>query len=229
MAYHGRGYRGERKTLQQWWGVTSSAEWQHQQRTLLALDGANPVWEFALSLRRAIARDFGGYIDTSYWRDVAAKVLRHRDSGETVITSDGVTKADPRPEAETEARIKGVQHLIGRITRYEARFRADGILDENRHVTSVDAWDLGRASGMARWGLGARYCGLKEAESAVIEAGRAAARSYRSWQDFSAGYILGRCLHFDDEEFGEWYEDMVSAHRILMSEPGSPWLNIPFK
>lgn len=229
MAYHGRGYPGERKTLREWWGVTSSAEWEYQQRTLLALDGANPVWEFALSLRRAIARDFGGYMDTSYWREAAAKVLRHRDSGETVITPDGVTKAVPRPEAETEARIKGVQHLIGRITRYEARFRADGILDENRYVTSVDAWDLGRASGMARWGLGARYCGLKEAESAVIEAGRAAARSYRSWQDFSAGYILGRCLHFDDEEFGEWYEDMVTAHRILMSEPGSPWLNIPFK
>ncbi|WP_411148198.1 DUF1266 domain-containing protein [Streptomyces sp. A30] len=229
MAYHGRGYPGERKTLREWWGVTSPAEWNGRQRDLLALDGANPVWEFALSLRRTIAREFGGFVDTAYWRDAAAKVLRHRDAGETVITPDGVTKSDPRPEAETEARIKGVQHLIGRITRYEARFRADGLLDENRYVTSVDAWDLGRASGMARWGLGGRYCGLKEAESAVVEAGRSAARSHRSWQDFSAGYILGRCLHFDDEEFGEWYTDALDAHRILMSEPGSPWLNIPFR
>ncbi|WP_435845038.1 DUF1266 domain-containing protein [Streptomyces flaveolus] len=55
------------------------------------------------------------------------------------------------------------------------------------------------------------------------------ALTYRSWQDFSAGYILGRCLHFDEEDFGSWYTDMVDAHRILMSDPGSPWLNIPFR
>ncbi|OSZ62382.1 hypothetical protein OQI_00255 [Streptomyces pharetrae CZA14] len=59
--------------------------------------------------------------------------------------------------------------------------------------------------------------------------GRMAARSYRSWQDFSAGYILGRCLHFDEEEYGEWYTSMVDAHRILVSDPHSPWVNIPFR
>ncbi|WP_338106217.1 DUF1266 domain-containing protein [Streptomyces alboflavus] len=171
----------------------------------------------------------GGHVDASYWRQAAANVLRGRNTGETVITPDGVTRTDPRPAAETDARIEGVQRLIGRITRYEARMRADGILDENRYVTSVEAWDLGRASKMARWGLGARLCTPHEAEDAVRQAGQNAARSHRSWQDFSAGYILGRCLHFDDEEFGDWYEEMLSAHRILMSDPGSPWLNIPFR
>ncbi|MFG2604375.1 DUF1266 domain-containing protein [Streptomyces sp. NPDC048514] len=77
----------------------------------------------------------------------------------------GVTKTEPRPESEAEARVEGVHRLIGRITRYEARMRADGVLDENRYVSSVDAWDLGRASKMARWGLGARFGTLKEAES----------------------------------------------------------------
>ncbi|MEU3658282.1 DUF1266 domain-containing protein [Streptomyces sp. NPDC032940] len=120
-------------------------------------------------------------------------------------------------------------YCIGRISRYCARMRADGVLDENRYVTSVDAWDLGRASKMARWGLGARFGTLQEAEAAVVQAGRAAALAYRSWQDFSAGYILGRCLHFDEEDFGSWYTDMVDAHRILMTDPGSPWLNIPFR
>jgi hypothetical protein len=65
--------------------------------------------------------------------------------------------------------------------------RADGVLDENRYVSSVDSWDLGRASKMARWGLGARFGTLREAESAVIRAGRSPALSYKSWQDFSAG------------------------------------------
>ncbi|MGW3353909.1 DUF1266 domain-containing protein [Streptomyces bungoensis] len=229
MAYHGNGYPAEREQLREWWGVTGRAEWQEQQRALLDPDGANPVWEFALGLRRTIARDFGGHVDTAYWRDTVARVLRARAGGETVITADGVTTAPTAPEAETEARIKGVQHLVGRITRYEARFRADGVLDGNRFVTSVDAWNFGRASGMARWGLGARYCSLAEAESAVVEAGRVAARSYKSWQDFAAGYILGRCLHFDDEEFGSWYTDMVDVHRVLMSDPDSPWLTVPFQ
>ncbi|MEW2259338.1 DUF1266 domain-containing protein [Streptomyces sp. NPDC047869] len=229
MAYHGNGYTSERRLLREWWGVGSREEWQSQQRALLDPDGANPVWEFALELRRTIARDFGGHVDTGYWRDAVARVLRARAGGETVLTPDGVTTTPTVPEAETEARIKGVQHLIGRITRYEARFRADGILDGNRYVSSVDAWNFGRASGMARWGLGARYCSLPEAEAAVVEAGRAAARSYKSWQDFAAGYILGRCLHFDDEEFGNWYTDMVDVHRVLMSDPESPWLTVSFR
>ncbi|WP_435835620.1 DUF1266 domain-containing protein [Streptomyces avermitilis] len=229
MAWHGTGYGSERQRLREWWGITSREEWQYYLRSLLACDASSSVWEFALGLRRTIARDFGGHVDIGYWRQAAANVLRAGAGGSTVLSADGVTKSEPRPESETEAKIEGVQRLIGRITRYEARMRADGVLDEGRYVTSVEAWDLGRASKMARWGLGARFGTLQEAESAVVQAGRSAALSYRSWQDFSAAYILGRCLHFDEEEFGDWYQDMVSAHRILMSEPGSPWLNIPFK
>ncbi|MET7906704.1 DUF1266 domain-containing protein [Streptomyces avermitilis] len=229
MAWHGTGYGSERRRLREWWGITSREEWQYYLRSLLACDASSSVWEFTLGLRRTIARDFGGHVDIGYWRQAAANVLRAGAGGSTVLSTDGVTKSEPRPESETEAKIEGVQRLIGRITRYEARMRADGVLDEGRYVTSVEAWDLGRASKMARWGLGARFGTVQEAESAVVQAGRSAALSYRSWQDFSAAYILGRCLHFDEEEFGDWYQDMVSAHRILMSEPGSPWLNIPFK
>ncbi|MFF9275397.1 DUF1266 domain-containing protein [Streptomyces griseosporeus] len=229
MAWHGSGYPGERQRLREWWGITSREEWQSALRGLLACESHSSVWEFALSLRRTIARDFGGYVDTAYWREAAAKVIRANDAGHVVVNEDGVTKTEPRPESETEARVRGVQHLIGRIWRYEARMRADGVLPENRYVSSVDAWDLGRASKMARWGLGARFGTLQEAESAVVQAGRAAVLSYRSWQDFSAGYILGRCLHFDEEEFGDWYTDMVDAHRILMSQADSPWLTVPFQ
>ncbi|GGW74093.1 hypothetical protein GCM10010503_59400 [Streptomyces lucensis JCM 4490] len=229
MAWHGTGYPDERKRLAEWWGITTREEWQGCLRDLIACEQRSPVWDFALGVRRAIARDFGGYVDAGYWRQAVANVIRANSEGSVTVTESGVTKTDPRPEPEVQARIEGVQRLIGRITRYEARMRADGVLDENQYVSSVDAWDLGRASKMARWGLGARYGTLQEAESAVLQAGRAAAQSYKSWQAFSAGYILGRCLHFDDEEFGDWYQDVVEAHRILMSEPGSPWLDIPFR
>lgn len=230
MAWHGSGYDGERRRLREWWGITTREQWLHHLHRLLSCEASSPVWEFTLGLRRALARDFGGHVDTGYWRQAAASVLRGRRSdSEVAISPDSATATDPQPSAATEARVAGVQRLIGRITRYEARMRADGILDANRYVTSVDAWDLGRASKMARWGLGARFCTLQEAEAAVVQAGSNSARSHRSWQDFSAGYVLGRCLHFDDEEFGDWYGDMLNAHRILMSDPSSPWLNIPFR
>ncbi|GGS78750.1 DUF1266 domain-containing protein [Streptomyces cinerochromogenes] len=229
MAWHGTGYPGERKRLREWWGITTREQWQYYLRDLLACEQHSSVWDFALGLRRTIARDFGGHVDAGYWRQAAAEVIRARSEGSVVVGEDGVTKTEPRPQSEVEAHVEGVQRLIGRITRYEARMRADGVLDGNRYVSSVDAWDLGRASKMARWGLGARLGTLQEAEAAVLQAGRAAALSYKSWQDFSAGYILGRCLHFDDEEFGDWYQDMVKAHHILVSDPGSPWLTIPFR
>ncbi|WP_020141229.1 DUF1266 domain-containing protein [Streptomyces sp. 351MFTsu5.1] len=219
LAYHGHGYRADRRMLRSGWGITSHQEWQAQQRALLATEGARPDWEFALGLRRAIARESGGHVETGDWCDAAGRVLYRRAEGGAV----------PAPFAEAETRIKEIQQLIGRITRYEDRMRADGILREDQYIRSADAWDLGRASCMARWGLSTRYCDLPEAEAAVVEAGRRAAHCYESWEDFSRGFILGRCLHFDDEKFGSWYQEMVTVHKILASDPGSPWLNIPFR
>lgn len=82
---------------------------------------------------------------------------------------------------------------------------------------------------MAPWGLSTRYWDLAEAEAAVVEAGYKSARCYESWEDFSVAFVLGRCLQFDNEKFGSWYQDMVTVHRIPTSDPGSPWLNIPFR
>lgn len=231
MAYHGGGYTAERDRLSEWWGITSRADWQRTLELLLRAEMTSPVWEFTLGIRRSLALDFAGAVDVDHWRQVAERALWHNaaEAAEPRITPDGVTVAQPRSDAEVRSQVAGVRRLIGRITRYEARFRADGLLADGRFVRSVEAWDYGRASCMARWGLGARYCTLSEAEQAVLRAGRLSQANYRSWADFSAAYILGRCLHFDEEEFGDWYEEMVAAHRLLMSDPGSPWRNLPWK
>ncbi|MFC0597582.1 DUF1266 domain-containing protein [Streptomyces palmae] len=230
MAHHGIGYNDEKRRLKEWWGVTSRQEWAGTQKRLLEADMVSPVWEFALGVRRSLAQDFAGPVELDHWRHVAERVLRYNaaQGAQPRITPDGVTAARPRSTHEVEAEVAGVQRLIGRIARYEARFRADGLLAANAFVRSVEAWDYGRASGMARWGIAARYCTLQEAEQAVVAAGRASARNYRSWPEFSAAYILGRCLHFDEEEFGSWYEDMLTAHRALTTDPASPWLTIPW-
>ncbi|MEU7827659.1 MULTISPECIES: DUF1266 domain-containing protein [unclassified Nonomuraea] len=218
MGWHGTGYVRERRRLEEWWEITSREGWQHAQEELLKGRMSSSVWGFVLGIRGTLARDFGGAVEVDHWRQVTSRVIRHR-AAENATT----------PDSETEAEVAGAQRLIGRIIRYEARFRADGLLPEGGFVRTVEAWDYGRASKMARWGLGARYCDLAEAETAVLRAGAVSRINYRSWEEFSAAYILGRCLHFDEEEFGDWYGEMLNAHRILTTDPNSPWLNIPFR
>lgn len=186
---------------------------------------ASGVWEFVLQLRRSMALDFAGPVDVDHWRQAAGNVVRRRAeaTAEPRLSANGVAPGGTVTAAELEGQVSGVQRLIGRIARYEARFRADGLLPEGGFVRSVEAWDYGRASAMARWGLAARLCSLQEAEAAVVRAGRLVQFNYRSWEDFSAAYVLGRCLHFDEEEFGEWYETVLATHRALTTDPASPW------
>ncbi|MCX4823876.1 DUF1266 domain-containing protein [Streptomyces sp. NBC_01142] len=217
MGWHGTGFHSERERLLEWWGIASRVQWQAYEEQLLNGRMSDPMWEFALKIRRALADELGGAaVEAGLWRHVSESSMRGR--AQETGDADGLEEA-----------IDAVQQFIGRVTRYEARFRADGLLAENRQVRSVLAWDYGRASKMARWGLGARFCELPEAEAAVVRAGEVSKASYDSWEDFSAGYVLGRCLHFDGEEFGTWYGNMLDAHRILTTDPGSPWLNIPWK
>ncbi|NBE51148.1 DUF1266 domain-containing protein [Streptomyces sp. YC537] len=215
LSYHGHGFFIERKRLDKWWGVTSRAKWQEYQEELVTGQMVSRTWEFTLEVRRALSRQYGGTVDPTLWRETTERVMR--------------ANASDAGEPPSDSRIAGVKQLIGRITRYEARFRADGILPERGQVRSALAWDYGRAPNMARWGLASGYCDLREAESAVLRASRASKDEYTSWQDFAAGYILGRCLHFDEEEFGHWYTDMLDTYRLLMGSADSPWVSVPWK
>lgn len=231
LAYHGNGYTRERERLRKAWGITTPEDWHDVLRRMLAAEIVSPVWEFALRVRRVLASDFAGAVDVEHWRHAAASTLRRsaERAAEPQLTSEGVTVAEPRPTAEVEGEVAGVQRLIGRIARYEQRFRADGLLAEGDWVRSVEGWDYGRASQMARWGTGTRYGTLADAERGVLRAGEAARETYRSWEEFSAGYALGRCLHFDEEEFGEWYAGALATHLTLTTDPAGPWRNIPWR
>ncbi|OSC66737.1 hypothetical protein B5180_29810, partial [Streptomyces sp. BF-3] len=68
-----------------------------------------------------------------------------------------------------------------------------------------------------------------DAEAAIVYAGALSKSAYRSWEEFSAGYALGRVLRFDDEEYGPFYEQNVLAHRLLTESEGSPWRHIPWR
>ncbi|MBT2383513.1 DUF1266 domain-containing protein [Streptomyces sp. ISL-11] len=199
-------YEMDVRLLRESWGTSTPQDWQREMNALLAADNSPVGPEFALSVRRELSRESGVPLRPYVWRRACTALLADLDAP---------------PEADGE-----IQELIGRILRYEARFRADGLLPPEGYVRSAVGYDYGRAVGFARWGLSARLCPAEAAEGAILRAGALCRTAYDSWADFSAGYAVGRVLRFDTEEFGEWYENVLTAHRVLMSEPESPWRTI---
>jgi hypothetical protein len=122
--------------------------------------------------------------------------------------------------------VRALSAAAERVTRYEDRFRADGLI--GGVVSSVRVYDWGRAVNLARWGLRAGYCNRAEAENVVLRVGELCAAHYTSWADLSAGFALGRLLFFDDEDFPVHYVTVREAHRKLLDEADSPYRTMPW-
>lgn len=205
-------YEQDVKGLRASWDVTDRPGWQEQLTHLLHGRNSPPHPELALRVRRQLlaARD-GHPVDPREWSDAAL--------------------AETRGFSHDERDARAVLDAIGRILRYETRFREDGLLDAagpGSVVVSALAYDYGRAVNFARWGLGARHAGQQETEEAIVRAGELSRAVYTSWRAFSAGYTLGRALRFDEDSFGHMYTSALRPHVILSTHPESPWLNIPF-
>ena len=185
-----------RELLAESWGVTDHDSWREQIDALLVAENSDPAIQAVLDLRRRGDDEYAWQEAIAVW------------SGEKDL-----------PEETTTELVR----LSTRILRYEARFRADGVLAPDARIGSVYGYDFGRAVNLARWGRNAGFCAADEAEKCVLLAGDRARRTYGSWEEFSAGYTLGRMLRFDDDEFGEYYRRSVTAHRILVDDPASPW------
>ncbi|MGI5201803.1 DUF1266 domain-containing protein [Spirillospora sp. CA-108201] len=188
--------RDDRVLLERDWGVTDSESWRGQMDALLDARNSDPAVQMVLDRR-------GRGTGKPAWQEAIVAWCGERDISEQTV--------------------REVVELSEAVLRYEARFRADGLLPPDGRVESVYGYDFGRAVNMARWGLNAGYCDADEAEECVLTAGHRAHQVYASWQEFSAGYVLGRMLRFDEGEFGEWYERSLTGHRVLAEDPGSPW------
>nr|WP_243275121.1 DUF1266 domain-containing protein [Streptomyces albus] len=217
LDWHGAGYSSEVERLEESWGVTSREEWLETQQRLLECEVSPWYWDFVLGARIALEKErgSGARVDTGQWRDCVESTLRR------------VVKASD--EAEFASFVADMREMVGKILRYEARFRADGLLGPDETVRTVAAWDLGRGSQMARWGRGARYATRAEMYDALQRVSAGVRSTYTSWKQFSAAYVMGRCLHFDEERFGEWYTSVLEAHRALVRAPRSPWNTVPFQ
>ena len=179
-----RDYQENRETLADSWGVETAADWSRQVDYLLA--GQNIGTGGGRRAERApqMLRQQGHY-DLLTWQNAVGNWARRQRNS--------------RPRSTSMVALAGV------ITRYESRFRTDGLLPQNGMVTSVFGYDFGRAVNMARWGFGGRFCDYPTAERIVLRAGELCRQHYTSWADFSAGYALGRVIRFDEEQYGHMY------------------------
>ncbi|MGW2596979.1 DUF1266 domain-containing protein [Streptomyces klenkii] len=238
-----RDYGADRAVLRDAWGVADPAGWWHLTERLLAGAGAGRDAEFALRAREGLA-EHAGSADapptTEEWRQAVTHVLLHRAAPEAEVRAmdAAVTRV-----AEAEERLRG---------------EGDAVLRPGERVASAAAYDLACAVTVARLGLAARLCGPADAERVVLSAGEAARRTYGSWPAFAAGFLLGRELrpggagdprtavhgapgqsggpdhtapghavpgHADAG--GSDCETLLT-HRVLTTDPASPWLNIPW-
>lgn len=196
-----------REDLWRGWGIRTPLQWRAHVDRLLAGERASRDTDLVLYLRRQLL-DQGGRCDLPLWRESLDAWCQLRGIGGAVISR--------------------FAHEAGLITRYEARFRADGLLPFDGISTSVVGYDLGRVVNMARWGFGARFCDLRTAETIIVRAGRLARQRYASWPDFGAGYALGLVLRLDDERYGHLYDSVLGPHLVLMGDPTSPWRHLRF-
>ncbi len=203
-------HAADAQTLREQWSVTDPAGWQQRLDQLLGGQFVPAETEKAL---RARARG------------------RKADAPEDTEDATGTTGTTGHEETEKaagSADAADAPAVPELVTRYEERFRTDGLLPADGQVVSLAALDHAHAVNLVRWGLGARLCAPQQAEQAVARAGAQAREVYGSWEEFAAGYALGRMLAFDNGWFGPQYAEAAHIHRVLTQDPSSPWRGLPF-
>ncbi|SED99806.1 Protein of unknown function [Streptomyces sp. 2224.1] len=206
-------HAADAQTLHEQWSVTDPAGWQQRLDQLLGGQFVPAETETALRARA------GG-------RGAGAGAGTGGGAADEADTTDASRTDEAGAGSPDTAATPAVPELV---TRYEERFRADGLLPPaDGRVLSLVALDLAHAVALVRWGLGARLCAPQQAEQAVTQAGAKAREVYGSWEEFAAGYALGRMLAFDNGWFGPEYAQAVHLHRALTQDPASPWRGLPF-
>ncbi|MFC7618975.1 DUF1266 domain-containing protein [Microlunatus sp. GCM10028923] len=220
--HHGNGYSGELALLEKWWDIKVREEWLQIQRRLLNLDVGTSGWDDLMHTRNELADRFGGPVDAAQWQQYDESAIRRH-----VAQSGAPAQPGENPGLDEAVAARG--ELIMKILRYEELFRVDELLPAGGYVRSTAAWDLGRASAMARWGRSTRFCTQAEMFGVLREISQQAQRRYASWEEFGVAYLLGRCIQFGGDVSREWYTEAHDIHKNLLSNEQSPWRTVPFR
>ncbi|MBB6120111.1 DUF1266 domain-containing protein [Nocardiopsis algeriensis] len=198
-----------RAKLRDSWGITDTPGWEQALSSLVSDDRSPDPLALVLDLRaREAARLPGAPFDAGSWPELIGRWCWAQGADPSVYPSLVDTAA--------------------RVWEYEERMAEDGVLPRGTLVRTVRAYDLGRAVNLARWGVSAGHGDPETALRYVLRAGAASMRHYGSWEEMSAGFVLGRAMAFDEGRFGPYYTDSVAAHRVLTTDPLSPWRNLPW-
>ncbi|NIK58844.1 DUF1266 domain-containing protein [Kribbella shirazensis] len=220
--HHGNGYSAELALVEKWWDVKVRDDWQEIQRRLLDREVGTSSWDDVLHARNMLIEHFGGPVDGAQWRQYDESAIRQH-----VAQSGAPVRPGTNPELDRVIAARG--ELILMVLHCEERLREDGLIPDGRYVRTTAAWDLGRASAMARWGRSTRFCTQAEMFDALRELSQEAQRRYASWEEFGVGYLLGRCIQFDGDFSRNWYTEARDNHKLLLSNEQSPWVTVPFR
>lgn len=202
--------KDDRDKLRDSWGITDTEGWERALHQLVSDERAPSEVSVVLGLRtRACANAPHQPFDAGTWPDLIGHWCRGTGAAPSVYEELVLAAA--------------------RVWEYEERMVEDGALPRGAQVRSVRAYDFGRAVNLARWGFNAGYADMRAAGEHIVRAGAASMCHHGSWAEMSAGFVLGRAMAFDDGDFGPFYTDSVAAHRVLTTDPMSPWLNLPWR
>lgn len=90
---------------------------------------------------------------------------------------------------------------------------------------SLRAWDYGRSISLCRWGYEVGYLTEKEAWDRIFKISPKIEALYCSWEDYAAGYIIGRMFWFvsDDLDIKKGNE-ISKAYSKLINRQDSVWI-----
>lgn len=84
----------------------------------------------------------------------------------------------------------------------------------------ADAWDLARASFVARCCYDCGYITENEAWNVIILAYQKIKEIYPDWKEFAKGYLVGRCMWIGEHYSNDGIFDITQS---LLNDEDSPW------
>ncbi len=148
-----RDYATDRARLRSPWGIQHRADVRDRLDSLMKYRLVGRVQEGVLRARHTLALRLERPPTRAEWTEAVERAFAARDAGD-------------RAEAH---------RALHRFTRYEDRFRADGVLAPDRRIDTLAAFDLGRAVNVVRLALGARLSDPLGAEQDVLRLSEPAA------------------------------------------------------
>jgi hypothetical protein len=104
------------------------------------------------------------------------------------------------------------------------QFAEDGLIGGTGGVPDMAVWDFARIINISRAGFDAGYLRRDEALAAIMDAAAKIRAAYGSWRELSVAYQFARYVWNGDAE----YARMKANMELLLSDPASPWVTLPW-